>query len=152
MPLFVLLLILPLAEIALFIAIGGQIGVWATLALVVLGVLGGSLILRGQQERTQLLMQGGLRGVKPGTFLAQGAFRVAAGILLIAPGFLTDLLGLALLVPPLQRLLVRLIGAHVAVATAHVRREGDIVEGDFEVHEPGRPVRHLHRIEDHRGH
>lgn len=152
MPILVLFLILPLAEIALFIAVGGQIGVWATLALVVLGVLGGALILRGQRERTQRLMQGGLRGVKPGTFLAQGAFRLTAGLLLIAPGFLTDLLGLLLLVPPLQRLIVRMLGARVAVASAHVRREGDIIEGDFEVYEPGQPPRHIHRIEDNRGH
>jgi len=152
LPLLLLFVALPLVEIALFIWIGGAIGLLATLALIVLSAMFGISILRGQQERAMAMMQGGLR-VAPGTFLAQGAFRVLAGLLLIVPGFLTDALGLTLLIPAVQRALVRAIGARATVATTHVYREGDIVEGDYEVHEPGRnPQGDSFRIDDSRGH
>jgi UPF0716 protein FxsA len=148
LPFLLFFVLLPLVEIALFIAVGAQIGVGATLALIVLSALLGVTILRGQQARAVQMMQGGLR-VAPGTFLAQGAFRAFSGILLILPGFLTDVIGLVLLIPALQRAIVRMIGAGATVATATVWQEGDIVEGDYEVREPGgETVYHTHRIDD----
>jgi len=145
LPLLLLFVALPLIEIALFIAIGGQIGVGTTLLLIVLGAMLGVTILRGQQARALAMMQGGLR-IDPGTFLAQGAFRVLAGILLILPGFLTDTLGLLLLLPPLQRALVRLIGARATVTTRVW--QDDVVEGEFSVRDPARdPLDTDHRIE-----
>ena len=150
MPVLLLFIALPLIEIALFIAIGGQIGVGATLALILLSALLGASILRGQQARAIAMMQGGLR-IEPGTFLAQGAFRVLAGLLLILPGFLTDALGLVLLIPPLQRAVVRAIGARATVASAHVYTRDDVVEGEFTVREPGRePMGPDRRIDDQR--
>ena len=152
MPFLLLFVALPLIEIALFIAMGSQIGVLATLLLIILGAALGMTILRGQQARAVAMMQGGLR-VEPGTFLAQGAFRVVAGILLIMPGFLTDSLGLVLLIPPLQRGLVRAIGARATVTTARTWQEADVVEGEFEVREPRRdPAEVDHRIDDLRRH
>jgi len=151
-PLLLLFVALPLIEIALFIAVGSQIGVLTTLLLIVLGATLGITILRGQQARAVAMMQGGLR-VRPGSFLAEGAFRVLAGLLLILPGFLTDSLGLLLLIPPLQRAIVRAIGARATVTTAYARRDGDVVEGEFEVHDPGRdPMSPDHRIDDLRRH
>lgn len=150
MPILVLFILLPLIEIAGFIAVGGQIGLGATLALIVLSALLGSAILRGQQAQAAAMMQGALH-VQPGTFLAQGAFRVLAGILLIIPGFLTDLLGLVLLVPPLQRAIVRGIGARATVVTTRVWQEGDVVEGEYSVREPTRqPLDPDRRIDDSR--
>ena len=152
MPLLLLFVALPLIEIALFIAIGSQVGVLTTLLLIILGAMLGTTILRGQQARAVAMMQGGLR-VQPGAFLAEGAFRVLAGLLLILPGFLTDALGLVLLIPPLQRAIVRGIGARATVTTAYARRDGDVVEGEFEVYEPRRdPLDPDHRIDDLRGH
>ncbi len=152
MPVLLLFVALPLVEIALFIAIGARIGVGLTLLLILLGAVLGVSILRGQQARAVAMMQGGLR-IAPGTFLAQGAFRVLAGILLILPGFLTDALGLLLLVAPLQRALVRMIAARANVTTATVWRGDDIVEGEFTVREPGRePLEPEHRIDDRHGH
>ncbi len=137
MPLFLVLLVLPLIEIALFIVVGNSVGLWPTLSLVVLGALVGVLLLRGQQGRAVRMAQGGLRGVSAGTFLAQGAFTLLAGLLLIMPGFFTDSLGLVLLVPPVQRALLRVIAARVQVRTATYQRDGDIIDGDFEVRDPG---------------
>lgn len=148
MPLLLIFVALPLVEIALFIAIGAQIGVIATLALIVLSALLGVAILRGQQDRAMAMMRGGLR-VAPGTLLAQGAFRALAGLLLILPGFLTDALGLVLLIGPVQRAILRTLAAGATVTTTRVWREGDVVEGEYEVHEPGRDPVHIYsRIED----
>lgn len=151
MPLLLLFVALPLIEIALFIAVGAQIGVGLTLALIVLGAFVGVAILRGQQARAMAMMQGGLR-IQPGTFLAQGAFRVLAGILLIVPGFLTDALGLVLLIPFVQRELVVALAARATVVTARSWQEGDVVEGEFEVRDPAPdPAPTDHRINPPRG-
>lgn len=138
MPVLLILLLIPLLEIALFIAVGGWLGLWPTLALVVLSALTGVLILRGQHDRVLRVMQGGLRHVAPGVFLAQGAFRMFAGILLIAPGFFTDAIALILLVPPVQRLIVRALGKGINVSTVHVHRQGEVIDAEYEVHEPGK--------------
>ncbi|MBN8292151.1 FxsA family protein [Rhodobacter sp. NTK016B] len=150
MPALLVFVLMPLIEIALFIAVGGAIGVGATLALIVLSALLGAAVLRGQQARAVAMMQGGLR-VQPGTFLAQGAFSVVSGILLILPGFLTDTIGLILLIPPLQRAIVRGIGARTTVVSTTTYRQGDVVDGEFTVHEPRRdPLDPDRRIDDHR--
>ncbi|MCC5970198.1 MAG: FxsA family protein [Pararhodobacter sp.] len=151
MPVLLILVLLPLLEIALFIAVGGWLGLWPTLSLVVLGALAGVLILRGQRDRAALMMQGGLRHVAPGTLMAHGAFFVVGGILLIMPGFFTDALGLILMLPPVQRLMLRTLGKGVSVTTVHARRQGDIIDGEYEVHEPGpedsTQARPEHRVE-----
>lgn len=152
MPVLLLFVALPLIEIALFISVGSMIGVLNTLLLIVLSAAIGVTILRGQHRRALGMMQGGLR-IEPGTFLAQGAFRILSGLFLILPGFLTDTLGLILLIPPLQRALVRAIGARATVSTTQTWQQEDIIEGDFEVREPRRdPAAFDHRIDDLRRH
>jgi Protein affecting phage T7 exclusion by the F plasmid len=147
-PVLLLFILMPLIEIALFIAVGGQIGVGATLALIVLSALLGTAILRGQQVRAVAMMTGALK-VQPGTFLAEGAFRVLSGILLILPGFLTDTLGLILLIPPLQRAIVRGIGARATVVTTRSWQQGDVVEGEYTVRDPSRdPLGPERRLDD----
>lgn len=148
MPALFIFVLLPLIEIGLFIAVGAQIGVLATLGLIVLSALLGASILRGQQAQAQSMMQGGLR-VAPGTFLAQGAFRVLAGLLLLLPGFLTDALGLLLLIPPLQRMIVRALGLRAGVVSATVWRQDDVVEGDYTVRDPAHdPLPATQRLRD----
>jgi len=157
MPVLLIFLILPLVEIALFIVIGGRIGLWPTLALIVLGGLSGVLVLRGNRARAVQVMDRGLRGISPGTFLAQGAFQVVAGVLLILPGFLSDAVGLVLLVPPVQRAIMRWVRARVEVRSVHphARRSapGEVIEGEYETRDappegPDRPP----RIDDRRDH
>lgn len=152
MPVLLLFIALPLIEIALFIAIGSQLGVLTTLAIIVLGALLGVTILRGQQARAVAMMQGGLR-VDAGAFMAQGAFRVVGGLLLILPGFLTDAIGVLLLIPFIQRALVRAIAARATVTTAQAYQREDIIEGEFEVRTPRHdPADPNHQIDDFRGH
>ena len=155
MPFLLIFLVLPLIEIALFIVIGGRIGLWPTLALIVLGGLAGVLILRAHQARALQVMERGLSGLSPGTFLAQGAFHVLAGLLLILPGFLTDVIGLVLLLPPVQRAILRSIRARVEVREVHLRTRthpgGDIIEGDYEARDVSDPADPASQVEDRRG-
>lgn len=165
MPFLLLFVVLPLIEIALFIVIGGRLGLWPTLALVVLGGLTGVMILRANKARAAQVMEHGLGRITPGTFLAQGAFQVVAGILLIMPGFFTDTLGLVLLVPPVQRAILRFLRARVKLREAHVHVHrhpgrgpggapgrppgGEVIEGEYETRDESDPDR---RIDDRRSH
>src|SRR4051812_33672666 len=92
-----LLLGWPLAEITGFVLVGRAIGVWSTLGLVIGSAVLGGILLRSQG--TQLLRQisqEGREGRMPGRALVNGAMIVVAGILLLLPGFITDILGLLL--------------------------------------------------------
>jgi len=108
--LFIGFVALPLVEIALFIVVGQALGVWATLALVVLSALLGAAILRHRglaRLRDIQAMMG--RGQFPGRALADAALISAAGVLLLVPGFFTDLVGLLLLLPPCRTLIYALV-------------------------------------------
>lgn len=112
MPLLALLLLVPLlAEITVFIVVGRWIGVLATLALfIAIGVIG-SLLLKRQGMRALREMQAALaRGEPPAEPVAHAALLVLAALLLIFPGFLSDLMALPLLLPPVRRMLIRWLG------------------------------------------
>ncbi len=103
-PLFVLLL--PLTEIAGFILVGRSIGLWPTLSLIILSSVVGIMLMRVQGFGVLArLRRSASEGALPGKELADGAMIVVAGLLLLVPGFLTDLIGIALLFPPLRRAL-----------------------------------------------
>lgn len=97
------LLIVPIMEIAVFIVIGDQIGLWSTLGLIFLTALLGTLILRHQGF--QLLADIRTKtnaGEVPGRELVHGVMLLIAGILLLTPGFVTDMCGFLLFLPPLR--------------------------------------------------
>ena len=95
-----MLLVIPVVEIAAFIAIGGQIGIAATLLMIVVTAVIGTFLLRiqglGLVREIQTKME---KGELPGRALGDGAMIVVAGILLLTPGFVTDGLGFLLFVP-----------------------------------------------------
>ncbi len=111
-PLFFILL--PALEIATFIAVGRQIGVLATLALIFLTSMAGLTLLRvqglGLLER---LRKGIQAGESPEAPLIHGALIVIAGLLLIIPGFLTDIVGFLLFIPAVRDVAWSLAGKHV---------------------------------------
>ena len=125
MPVFLLFLAIPLIEIALFVTVGGAIGLWPTLALVLATALAGTLTVRAQGLATlgdlQLAMQG--RG-NPARPLAHGALILLAGLLLITPGFFTDTLGFLLLIPPLRAALLRRLAARITIMGATAQSAG----------------------------
>ena len=95
---------LPIVEIALFIQVGGLIGVWATLGLVVLAALLGMAVIRSQGAHAWLEAQRSLAQLRdPSRPLAHGMMLMIAGALLIVPGFFTDMMGLLLLMDAVRR-------------------------------------------------
>jgi UPF0716 protein FxsA len=98
--LFFLLVALPVAEIALLIAIGRQVGLAATVALLLLtGLLGAFLARRQGVEVARKVQSEMAAGRAPAGQLVDGALILLAGVLLIIPGVLTDVLGFFCLLP-----------------------------------------------------
>lgn len=118
--LVVLLLFLafPIAEIALFIVVGGQIGVLPTIGLMLLSIVAGGLILRVMGLKVlRGLQNASATGANAAPALGKAATTVLAALLLIIPGFLTDIIALALLVPAIRDRLWRLILARATIVT-----------------------------------
>jgi len=106
--LFLLFVAIPPIEIALFVVVGGRIGIVATMAIVVItAFIGAALVSRQSRSEWVRVQQDFFNGVFPGRSLAHGAMILIAGALLITPGFLTDTVGFALLVPPIREALRR---------------------------------------------
>jgi UPF0716 protein FxsA len=104
----VALLALPFAELALLIKTGQSIGWWPTLALLLgAAVLGALIIARQGLTVARRVQEAVARGRPPVGPVLDGAFMLLAGTLLIAPGFITDAIALALLVGPIRRWVAR---------------------------------------------
>ena len=113
--LFVLLVIIPIIEIALFVQIGGVIGLGPTIAIVILTALLGSWLLKREGLAALARLEAALmRGEDPSPVLIDGILILAAGLLLITPGFLTDTIGFLLLVPPTRAAFIRWAGRQIA--------------------------------------
>jgi UPF0716 protein FxsA len=139
--LLVALIGVPLLEIALFIKVGGLIGLAPTLALVVLTAVIGVWMLRLQGVGVLVSAQRQLAaGSLPIAEVFEGLCLVIAGALLLIPGFFTDAVGILLLVPPVRRALYRLISrrleAHVVEMRGHARSgpdpKGPTIEAEYD--------------------
>lgn len=103
MTLLVLLLGIPIVEIVVAAWVAGQIGVgWMLLALLALTLLGLFLLPRVGVHGIRRVQQATERGERPGAELVNGGLLMVAALLLILPGFVTGVLGLLLLVPPIR--------------------------------------------------
>lgn len=108
---------MPLIEIGLFIEAGGLIGLWPTLAVVVITAMIGSHQMRRQGLATLARAREQLdRGQLPARELFDGCCLVIAGLLLLTPGFLTDTLGLILFIPAMRDLLRRFLANRQAAS------------------------------------
>ena len=121
----------PILEIAVFIKVGGLIGLWPTLAIVILTAMAGTWALRAQglatlaRARTQID-----RGELPTRELFDGACLLIAGALLLTPGFVTDFLGFLLFLPPVRDILRNLLAQHMkGRVETHVYVDGQEVHG-----------------------
>lgn len=98
--LLMLFVLLPLVELALLIQVGQWIGLFWTLALVVVTGFVGATLARRQGVRAWSAIRAELAGGRvPGAALVDGLLILIGGIVLLTPGILTDLAGFALLVP-----------------------------------------------------
>ncbi len=135
------LILAPLIEIGVFIEVGGALGLWPTLGLIVLTALLGAWQLRVQGLATLTKARSQMdRGVMPARELFDGLCLLAAGALLLTPGFVTDSLGALLFVPPFRDFLRRRAAQHLAehgevyVHASAGRRppgDGEVIDGDY---------------------
>ena len=113
----VIILLMPILEIAGFIIVGKALGLWLTLALILFTSFVGLVILRsGGLGMVRNLQNASRTGAEPAEAMINGCMRVIAGILLFLPGFITDAIGLALLVPGFRKLIWSAIGPRIVVA------------------------------------
>lgn len=104
--LFLLLAAVPILEIWLLVKLGQSMGVWAVIAIVLGTAVAGTYVLHRQGFMVmQRAMAAMAEGRPPVGAVVDGAFLLTAGFLLIAPGLLTDTLGLLLLVPQIRHAL-----------------------------------------------
>ena len=143
--LLILFIGIPILEISLFLQVGGFIGFWPTIAIVIATAFLGTYLVRqqgmmalGQISQTFQTMQ---NPVEP---LAHGAMILLSGALLVTPGFFTDAVGFALLVPAFRSWAFAFIRARVNVQSSftmhgatydsHNRwsNEDGVIDGEFE--------------------
>ena len=147
--LFLLILILlPVIEISLFIYVGGMIGPGLTIVLIIASAMLGLSIMRRQGVTVVASAQRAqAEGRAPVAEVGNGIAILLAGLLLLIPGFLTDALGLVLLLRPIRSLIFETVlvlllpalfaGFGMTANTSPTAREQDdgIIEGDFTIND-----------------
>lgn len=141
MVLFLAFLLVPLIEIGLFIQVGGAIGLWPTLGIVVATAVLGTTLVRSQGRQAMEKLRRSFNELQdPAEPLADGAMILFAGALLLTPGFFTDAVGLSLLLPPVRQAIFRHVAARVQVSTFQMgpgpQRQwsdprDDVIDGEF---------------------
>jgi UPF0716 protein FxsA len=125
-----LFLVVPLVELFVIIQVGQSIGALNVIALlIVMSVAGGWLMKReglGVLRRVQDQLQ---RGTVPGRELVDGFLILFGGALMLTPGFLTDILGLALLLPPVRAVIRRVaLRRFSSMAVSYRTGRGDVID------------------------
>ena len=151
------LLIVPAIEIAVFIKVGQYIGAWKVVALIFLSAILGAVLLRYQSVGVIRRIDRDLRqGRTPDSSLFDGFLIVVGAILLIVPGFVSDAVGLLMMIPLVRTLIRRYLASRIKVSTSgnyrsgfrRRQREEDVVDlspEDFERQAPRHDSDHPRR-------
>lgn len=120
--LLLLFIFVPIIEIGLFIQVGGFLGLWPTIALVLITAFVGASLVRSQGLQTLMSVQNRLQqGELPAQQIFEGVMLAVAGVLLLTPGFMTDALGMLVLLPApramiakylMSKMVVKSMGSH----------------------------------------
>jgi len=146
--LFLAFLMVPLIEIALFIQVGGWIGLWPTLAIVVLTAIAGTGLVRSQGAAVLSRLRDSFETLRdPTEPLAHGAMILFSGALLLTPGFFTDTVGFLLLIPAVRSWVLREAAKRIQIKSLHMgprpgqppSPEDDIIDGTYNVEDPKPP-------------
>jgi UPF0716 protein FxsA len=129
LPLVLLFIVVPIAELAVIIQVGEAIGVWWTIALLIADSLLGSLLMRHQGRAAwRRFTESVGSGRVPAREVLDGALVLFGGAMLLTPGFLSDILGALLLLPPsravIRGVLVRRFGRRIVVSMTSPPRRG----------------------------
>ncbi|WP_445357620.1 FxsA family protein [Microbulbifer sp. ANSA002] len=138
-PLLLLFIVLPVLEMWVLITVGREIGALPTIGLVFLTAIVGVTLLRRQGISTLMRAQEKMRtGDIPAQEMVEGIFLAVGGALLLTPGFITDALGFACLIPGLRQLLLGRLVRHITIvrpgdprSSDPNQRGPDIIEGEF---------------------
>src|ERR1041384_6931224 len=148
LPLVLLFIAVPIAELAVIIQVGQAIGVWWTIALLIVAPPVGRCVMRHPGRPVWRRFNDTVQGGRvPAREVLDGALVIFGGALLLTPGFITDILGLILLLPPSRAVVRGIVSrriAHRMVASAtrarttpgHFDVEGTAVDVDAERIEP----------------
>jgi UPF0716 protein FxsA len=130
MPVAIALLAWPLIEIALFVTLGGWLGLWMTMLIILGTAIGGFAVLRWRGMRAVGDLRQRMRHMgNPVPEIVDQTLLVLAGVMLVLPGFLTDFLGLLLLLPPVRMVLAAMAARRVTLRQGPQRSE--TIDGDF---------------------
>jgi UPF0716 protein FxsA len=140
LPLVLLFIVVPIAELAVIIQVGQVVGVWWTIGLLIADSILGSILMRSQGRAAWRRFNEAIAaGRVPAREVVDGALVIFGGALLLTPGFVTDIFGAAFLLPPtravIRGLLVRRFAGRLIVAIPGSarprppRREGADVDG-----------------------
>lgn len=148
--LFLLFAVMPIVEIALLVNVGEQIGGWNTVAIVIATAIAGAHLVRREGLQTLFQAQTKMQsGQLPGQQMAEGLLLVVAGVLLVTPGFITDILGFLFALPVTRPLIAKAVMKQFSVKVqtsaqqqSHFyyssqqhqqpNQHGDVFEGEFE--------------------
>ncbi|SEP04187.1 FxsA family protein [Aquisalimonas asiatica] len=139
--LLLLLIIVPLVEIFILIEVGKVVGALATIGLCVLTAVIGGLLLRQQGVETLRRARANLdRGTVPAVEMFEGMALAVGGVMLLTPGFATDVIGFACLIPFTRRMVVHALLRRVHVQYGPIDGQAsrrppsgqDAIEGEFE--------------------
>ena len=120
-------IVVPVVEIFLLIQVGGIIGAWWTIGLVVLTAVIGVRLLKLQGISTLMRAQEKMQtGQMPAQEMLEGIGLIVAGAFLLTPGFFTDAVGFFLLIPPARAWLVSRVVASLAVSGKFVQTHGSV--------------------------
>ena len=119
----ILFIVIPIAELYVIIQVGQSIGIAPTLAILIADALLGAFLLRHQGRSAWRRFNEALDQRRfPGKEVADGVMITFGGALLLTPGFITDIAGLALLIPP-SRAVIRKVGYQLLWPALQARRQ-----------------------------
>lgn len=114
--LFIVLVSVPIAEVAVFLIVGKAIGVLPTILLIIGTAVVGAFLLRQQGLAALVALQGDIRdGRVPAASIGHALMIGIAGVLLLTPGFITDTMGLVLFIPGVRRSMFRALSKAIRV-------------------------------------
>ena len=117
-----LVVVLPLIELYFIVQVGQQLGIIPTIALLILiSAVGSALVKREGIKAFRRFVTAAKSGEELTREIANGVCILAAGIFLLAPGFISDVLGIALLLPPVRLVIVRIAGGRIQGKTTVIR-------------------------------
>ncbi|MGB7268967.1 MAG: FxsA family protein [Albidovulum sp.] len=142
--LLIIFIVVPLIEIGLFIQVGGLIGLWPTLAIILIMAFVGTWLLRSQGALAFLEFRQSMSEMRdPTEAMAHGALILFAAVLMITPGFFTDAIGLALLIRPIRAMAISAVAKRFHIVSAagmaggpagqprNTPMDGDVIEAEY---------------------